>query len=228
LILKSGQKKKLYKSETGLIFWNTSDSANIIYDNKIIDSLSWNFVISENFLLTKDMLSSVLQKVLVLKIIDWDTIEVEFENGTREKLRFIWVDTPETKHPKKPVEEFWLEASNFTKSYLSWKYIYLDIPWLNRDKYDRLLAYIYLNNNQDEASFNEILIQKWLARAYLRFPFSKYDSFEKTEKDAKKAKIGMWWNKEVLEYVKELEKQEEVELEEEKKKEIYDFSFLFW
>jgi len=51
------------------------------------------------------------QTHLVKRVIDGDTIQLS--NG--ERVRLIGVDTPETKHPKKPVEYFGKEASAFTK-----------------------------------------------------------------------------------------------------------------
>ena len=49
----------------------------------------------------------------VTKVIDGDTIEIDRGKGI-EKVRFILVDSPETKHPKKQVEYYGKEASEFT------------------------------------------------------------------------------------------------------------------
>ena len=51
----------------------------------------------------------------VERVIDGDTIQVRFENK-RYTVRLIGVDTPETKHPTKPVQYFGREASAFTKA----------------------------------------------------------------------------------------------------------------
>ncbi len=48
---------------------------------------------------------------LVTMVVDGDTIIV----GARERVRLIGVNTPETKHPQKPVEYFGREATAFTK-----------------------------------------------------------------------------------------------------------------
>ncbi len=48
---------------------------------------------------------------LVTRVVDGDTVIV----GARERVRLIGVDTPETKHPQKPVEYFGREATAFTK-----------------------------------------------------------------------------------------------------------------
>jgi len=54
------------------------------------------------------------------------------------------VDTPETKHPNKPVEYFGEEASRFTKGMVEGKKVRLEFDWQQRDRYGRLLAYVYL------------------------------------------------------------------------------------
>ncbi len=48
---------------------------------------------------------------LVTRVVDGNTFIV----GARERVRLIGVDTPETKHPQKPVEHFGMEATAFTK-----------------------------------------------------------------------------------------------------------------
>ena len=60
----------------------------------------------------------------VERVIDGDTIQVRFENK-RYTVRLIGVDTPETKHPTKPVQYFGREASAFTKAALEGKTVLL-------------------------------------------------------------------------------------------------------
>jgi hypothetical protein len=55
------------------------------------------------------------EDAVVIKNIDGDTIKVSIK-GKEENVRLIGVDTPETVHPSKPVEEFGKEASDFTKA----------------------------------------------------------------------------------------------------------------
>ena len=47
----------------------------------------------------------------VQRVVDGDTLML----GTGERVRLIGVDTPEIKHPNKPVEYFSKEASAFTQ-----------------------------------------------------------------------------------------------------------------
>ncbi|WP_054752217.1 thermonuclease family protein [Piscibacillus salipiscarius] len=66
-------------------------------------------------------------------------------NGQKEDVRLLLVDTPETKHPSKPVEPFGPEASEFVKDKLSGEEVRI-VPGVEKyDKYDRLLAYVFIN-----------------------------------------------------------------------------------
>ena len=56
----------------------------------------------------------------VTRVIDGDTIQVS-SVGKQYTVRLIGADTPETKHPTKPVQRFDAEASAFTKAALEGK-----------------------------------------------------------------------------------------------------------
>ncbi len=58
-----------------------------------------------------------------------------------------------------------------------------------RDKYDRLLAYLYL---PDGRMLNRILLKKGLASVFRRYQFSFKDDFLAAEKIARTAGIGLW------------------------------------
>lgn len=206
-------KKKFYKYETSLSLWNKEGEVLLYYNTLLIDSLSWNFLVPDNYIITKEKQEITSQKVKVIDVIDGDTLLVQFEDGTNEKLRLIWVDTPETKHPKKQVEFFWKEASNFTKTQLSGKDVYLEIDKQNyRDKYMRLLWYIYTEENGERVSFNKLLIEKGYAMAYLVFPFKYSVEYKKAELQAKKEKIWIWSDKEMVKEINILKKEEKDEL----------------
>ena len=105
---------------------------------------------------------SKMEKVLVTEVVDGDTVKIE---GDRT-VRYIGVDTPETKHPKKQVECFGREASDANKALVEGKYIYLQRDVSETDRYQRLLRYIYLPNPQStgEAIFvNEYLVEQGYA-----------------------------------------------------------------
>jgi micrococcal nuclease len=125
--------------------------------------------------------------------VDGDTLRVRIahppaELKAVETIRMIGVDTPETVHPNRPVEKFGREASDFTKNRLLGKTVYLAFDWDTRDRYGRLLAYIYT----PEGCFNAALIREGYGHAYTRFPFEFMAEFRALEQDARTAKRGLW------------------------------------
>jgi micrococcal nuclease len=59
----------------------------------------------------------------------------------------------------------------------------------NRDKYNRLLRYVYL---PDGSLLNAEIIRQGYGHAYTRFPFDKLDEFRALEKEAREAERGLW------------------------------------
>ncbi|ANX11929.1 nuclease [Fictibacillus arsenicus] len=127
--------------------------------------------------------------VQVLDVVDGDTIKVKVD-GKSETVRFLLVDTPESVHPKKPVQPFSKEASKHTENMLSGSNVELELGIGERDKYGRLLAYVYA----DDKSVQESLLEKGFARvAYVFEPNTKYvDDYEKIQKHAQKEGNGIW------------------------------------
>ena len=133
------------------------------------------------------------EKVLVTKVIDGDTIEVQYPNKTKKKVRFIGVDTPETKHPTKDVEFYGKEAYSFTKSVLENKTIVMKKEKGLQDRYGRELRHIYLPETY--IFLNEYLVEQGYGKASFYHPNTKYkEHFTKLEKEAREAKKGMWKN----------------------------------
>lgn len=126
----------------------------------------------------------------VAEVYDGDTIAVNMA-GKIEKIRLIGVDTPETKDPRKPVQCYGPEASVYSHSKLDHAKVRLlsDPLSTNRDRYDRLLRYVYL---EDGTFYNQELLETGNARAYIGFPFSKYDSFVKTSAISQENMMGLW------------------------------------
>lgn len=126
----------------------------------------------------------------VLKIVDGDTIHVEID-GKREKVRLMGVDTPETKHPSKPVECFGLAASAFTKSLLENKSVELVAdPKQTREKFGRLLMYVFL---EDGTHVNLELIRQGYAHENGYNRNYKYrEEFREAEAQAREGKRGLW------------------------------------
>ncbi len=121
---------------------------------------------------------------------DGDTIVVDM-NGNGERVRFIGVDTPETKDPRKPVQCYGKEAGLFTEKLIGRNRVRLQADPLNtdRDRYDRLLRYVYL---PDGTNVNAEIIKQGYGFYYPYFPFSKKDEFKSLSDQAQSAKSGLW------------------------------------
>ncbi|WP_324729994.1 thermonuclease family protein [Lysinibacillus fusiformis] len=124
-------------------------------------------------------------------VIDGDTIRIKY-NGSSEKVRFLLVDTPETNHEKLGEQPYGPEAKEFTKQLLAGQdTVYLEFDVSYRDKYKRLLAYIY---TKEGISVQEQLLKNGLARvAYIYDPNTKHvDWFKSIQKTAQQSAIGIW------------------------------------
>ena len=126
----------------------------------------------------------------VLEVSDGDTIIVDM-NGTSESIRLIGVDTPETHHPAKPVQCFGHAATEFTTHQLDGHLVRLEADPLNsnRDRYGRLLRYVYLD---DDTLLNLAIIQAGYGFAYTSFPVSKKAEFVAAEQSARDRQAGLW------------------------------------
>ncbi|MBQ6001500.1 MAG: thermonuclease family protein, partial [Synergistaceae bacterium] len=121
----------------------------------------------------------------------------------KERVRMLGVDTPETVHPKKPVEYYGKEASDFTKKSLDGKTVWLQTDVGVKDRYDRMLAYVWLKEPtkselDDEAAirkhmFNAKLLLDGYAQLMTVQPNSRYANiFVHFQREAREQKKGLW------------------------------------
>lgn len=125
------------------------------------------------------------------KVVDGDTVKIKMPNGTVETVRLLLIDTPETVHPTKDIQPFGPEASQLAKEMMPENAKVEVEPGISeRDKYGRLLAYLYV----DGVMVNKKLLEEGLARvAYIYEPNTKYlDEFEAIQKQAKQKELGIW------------------------------------
>lgn len=125
-----------------------------------------------------------------VRAVDGDTIVLD--GG--ERVRLIGVDTPETKHPTKPVEYFGKQASAFTKRMVEGKQVHLEFDQANahlghKDRYRRTLAYVFLG---DGTLLNAEIIKQGYGHAYTRFPFARAEEFQRYEREAREQGRGLW------------------------------------
>jgi micrococcal nuclease len=127
----------------------------------------------------------------VIKVVDGDTIDVEI-NGVEERIRIIGINSPESVDPGKPVECFANEASNKAKELLENKSVTLeaDNTQTNKDKYNRLLRHIFL---EDGTNFAETIIRDGHAYEYTYdLPYKYQSEYKRAEKEARENKRGLW------------------------------------
>ncbi len=123
---------------------------------------------------------------IVTRVIDGDTIELR--NG--EKVRYIGIDTPERHHPRKDVEYFAQEAYKANRQMVENKKVKLEFDVQQKDRYGRLLAYVY---TEDGIMINEWLVANGYARVATFPPNVRYvDRFLRLEQEAREQNIGLW------------------------------------
>ena len=127
----------------------------------------------------------------LIRVVDGDTVVV-FYHGRDEHVRLIGIDTPEVVDPRKPVECFGKEASAHMHTLVDGKAVAveLDPSQGTRDKYGRLLAYLFL---PDGTNVNLTMIASGYAHEYTyRLPYKYQAQFKAAEKAVRDQKLGLW------------------------------------
>ncbi len=126
----------------------------------------------------------------VISFADGDTVSV-IMNGKTERIRFIGVDTPETTKPDAKGQCFSAEAAAYTKKRIAGQPVRLQADPVgdNRDRYGRLLRYVYL---ADGSQINRQLIEEGYGFAYTFFPFSQSADFQAAQDRARQTGKGLW------------------------------------
>ncbi len=124
-------------------------------------------------------------EMFVTNVIDGDTIEII--GGDR--VRYIGIDTPEIDYLAEEYECFAEEALERNRELVEGTHVRLERDTSNRDRYDRLLRYVYV----DDVFINETLVREGYARAVSYPPDTKYyELFEEAEQEAREHERGMW------------------------------------
>ncbi len=137
---------------------------------------------------TRDGMTAICERV-----VDGDTIKL----FGGERVRYIGVDTPETVHPRKPVEPFGKEASAYNRTLVEGRRVRIETDVRERDRYGRLLGYVYV---LDEATGEELFVNAELLRAgYARVmtipPDVRHaEEFLALEREARERRRGLWAN----------------------------------
>jgi micrococcal nuclease len=139
-----------------------------------------------------------VEEVSVIRVVDGDTIHVRMPDGADETIRFVGVNTPEstTRH-----EPYGNEASAYTKAKLPVGLtVWLELDTRERDKYGRLLAYVWLERPSSRSPaevrgkmFNARLLIEGYAQLMTIPPDVRYvDLFTPLQAQAREASRGLW------------------------------------
>ena len=126
--------------------------------------------------------------VKVTRVVDGDTIILE----SGERVRLLGVNAPEVNSPKKSIEAFGKEASEFTRRMVEGKLVRVeaDQPASKTDKHSRILAYVFL---PDGTHVNAEIIRQGYGFAESSWPPLKYEyEFRRLEQEAREKRRGLW------------------------------------
>jgi micrococcal nuclease len=137
--------------------------------------------------------------VLVTRVVDGDTLVLE----TGERVRLIGIDTPELHVSNKlyrdaqrssqditTIQKMGRRSYEFTKNLVEGKRVSLEFDVDKYDRYDRLLAYVYL---KDGTFVNAKIVEEGYASLMTYPPNVKYsDLFLKLYQEARQNQRGLW------------------------------------
>lgn len=137
----------------------------------------------------------------VTDVVDGDTIEVLLPDGGTEDVRYIGIDTPESVKPDSPVECGGPRAARVNERLVGGQLVLLKFDAEERDRYGRLLAYVYIPHRTAAGKqaggrdllVNAELVELGLARTLEIEPnTSLAQLFGALEAEAGRAGRGLW------------------------------------
>ncbi len=128
----------------------------------------------------------------VLDVIDGDTAKIRLNKGSLETVRYLLIDTPETHHPERGLEELGIEAFIANREMVEKRQVFLELDLQERDKYGRLLAYLWLDKDK-QFMVNEELVRRGFAMPLTIPPNVKYaERIHKALDFARENDNGLW------------------------------------
>ena len=140
---------------------------------------------------SNDSLATSPNSATMKRVVDGDTIDIAI-GGNTERVRLIGINTPETKHPTKGMECFGPEASAYTEQLLPvGTEIRVERDVEARDKYGRLLLYVYIANSN--VFVNLDLVLQGYARPMVFEPNTAHKTdFAQAATQAELRNVGLW------------------------------------
>lgn len=127
----------------------------------------------------------------VIKVVDGDTFWVDDGSEKGLKVRLIGVDAPETRRSaRKEIGYFGVESKKYLSALLLGNEVRMEYDVDRRDRYGRLLAYVYL----DDGTFvNAELIKNGFAMVMTVPPNVKFaEEFLELQIEARNSERGLW------------------------------------
>ena len=152
---------------------------------------------------TVDNQESKLDAVKFIRTVDGDTIIVEDSNGDHKRVRMIGIDTPESvAQEEERNNEYGVMASDYTKELLTNAgTLYLEYDVDADDQYDRILAYVWLEDVDDtfnvenikNSMVNAIIVENGYGIAKKYEPTVAHDDIlAELMAEAEENNIGLW------------------------------------
>ena len=130
------------------------------------------------------------QTAVVQRVVDGDTIVVEL-GGTRVRVRYIGIDTPESVKQGTPVQGYAETASKLNDSLVWNRKVLLVYDQERTDRYGRTLAYVY--REPDGLFVNAELVRRGAARTLEIAPDTRHaGEFARLAAQARERRIGLW------------------------------------
>jgi micrococcal nuclease len=124
----------------------------------------------------------------VVKVIDGDTIHVRLADRI-EKVRYIGMNAPELYHPTLGEQPGGREAAQANRKLVEGQTVRLELDVQERDRYGRLLAYVYIGATMVNAE----LVAQGYAQVMTIPPNVKHqDLFLKLQRQARALQLGLW------------------------------------
>ena len=124
-----------------------------------------------------------------MAVADGDTIRVRLDSGRVERVRYLGVDTPETAKPNAPGECYADSAREFNERLVGDRDVRLELDAEERDRYGRLLAYVYV----ERTLINAVLVREGYAVALTVPPNVRFaPRFRRLARAARRGGKGLW------------------------------------
>jgi micrococcal nuclease len=130
--------------------------------------------------------------VVVVGVVNGDTVEAQFEDGNGDTVRLIGIDAPDLADGGRPAECFGPEARDRAWELLGGQVVTLELDSSQeeRDPFGRLLAYVYL---PDGRNFAAVMLAEGYVREYSAWgPYGYQSTFQAAQQAAIRGQRGLW------------------------------------